>query len=39
MDNNAVDKTPFMGAAEETQILDAIENEIHTSTTETTIDT
>ena len=38
MDNNSVDKKPGMEAAEETVILDAIENYIAASTTYTTVD-
>ena len=36
MDNNALDKIPGMGAAEERAILDAIESDITTSTIDTT---
>lgn len=36
MDNNALDKIPGMGAAEERAILDAIESDIATSTIDTT---
>ena len=38
MDNNAVYQIPGMGAAEETAILDAIKNDIVTSTTDTIVD-
>ena len=33
MDNNYVEEIPLMGAAKETEILDAIENDIAASTT------
>ena len=36
MDNNTVYKTPGMGDAEETEILDAIKNNITSSATDTT---
>ena len=39
MDNNSADKTPVMGAAEEREILDTIENYISASTKDTTLDT
>ena len=38
MDNNSTDKEPGMGAAEETEILDAIENYISVSAIYTTVD-
>ena len=37
MYNNAVGKIPWMGDAEEIEILDAIENDIAASTTDTTL--
>ena len=36
--NNTVDEIPGMGAFEETEILDAIENDITTSTTDKKVD-
>ena len=38
MDNNSTEKEPGMGAAEETEILDTIENYIAVSTIYTTVD-
>ena len=38
MDNNAAGKTPVMGAAEETEILDEIENDTAAITKDTTVD-